>query len=135
MNLIPTGAPVLGAEIETAIYPSRTYALDTENMRIWGYVDGIEAVRQAVWKALRTERFAHEAYSGNYGAELTDKLGTPVGYAYPEIERAIREALTWDSRIEAVDGFEFEKKGGRVHVRFTVHTIYGDTGEEAEVMI
>jgi len=135
MNLLPTGAPVVGAQFETRIYPSKTYAMDLENGRISGYADGITAIRQAVYKALRTERFQHEAYSANYGAELIDKLGTPAGYAVSEIKRCIAEALTWDSRIDAVDGFEFEVRGNRVHIRFTVHSIYGDTQEETEVMI
>lgn len=135
MNLAPNNTPIIGVEFETGIYPSRTYALDFENKRIAGYTDGIDAVRQAVYKALRTERFQHEAYSANYGAELTGLIGTPTGYALPELERCITEALTWDSRIESVDGFEFEVRDNAVHARFTVHSIYGDTEEETEVMI
>ena len=135
MNLAPTGAPVIGAQFETGIYPGKTYALDLENKRISGYTDGIDAVRQAVYKALRTERFQHEAYSANYGAELAGLIGAPTGYAMPELERRIAEALTWDSRIESVDGFEFDVRGHDVHVRFTVHSIYGDYTDETEASI
>lgn len=135
MNLAPNNTPLIGAEFEIGIYPSKTYALDLANRRVTGTIDGIEVVRQAVYKALRTERFQHEAYSANYGAELTGLIGAPTGYALPELERCITEALTWDSRIESVDGFEFETKGNAVHARFTVHSIYGDTEEETEVMI
>lgn len=135
MNLIPSGAPILGADIEYGIYPSKTYALDIENGRISGYTDGLEAVRQAVYKALNTERFIYAAYSDNYGAELRDKFGARISYALPEIKRCISEALTWDSRIDSVDGFEFKVQGNEVHVSFTVHSIYGDLEEETEVTI
>lgn len=135
MNLIPTGAPVLGAEIEYGIYPSKTYALDTEHGRISGYVDGLEAVRQAVFKALNTERYMYAGYTDNYGVELRDKIGTRITYALPEIKRCIFEALEWDSRIDGVDGFAFSAEGDSVQVSFTVHSIYGDFDSETEVTI
>ncbi|MBP3410486.1 MAG: DUF2634 domain-containing protein [Clostridia bacterium] len=109
--------------------------MDAETGRISGYVDGVEAIRQAVYKVLKTERFMHAAYSANYGAELEDKFGTPTGYALPEIKRCITEALTWDSRINSVDNFEFDVRGNGVHVSFTVHSIYGDLAGETEVVI
>ena len=35
---------------------SNTYAIDYENNRIVGYVDGIEAVKQAIYLILQTEK-------------------------------------------------------------------------------
>ena len=135
MKLTPNTAAKAGMAFEYEIYPSRTYALDAEKGRISGYTDGMEAVRQAAAKLLRTERFCYPVYSANYGTELADKLGKPVSLVLPEIKRCITEALTWDSRIERVDGFEFDVRGHEVHVRFTVHSIYGEYTEEAEVNI
>ena len=135
MKLTPNGAVNTGTEFEYEIYPSRTYALNEDQGRISGYADGLEAVRQAVAKVLQTERFQYPVYSANYGAELMDKLGMPVNLALPEIKRCISDALIWDSRIERVDGFEFELQGHAVHVRFTVHSICGDYLEETEVNI
>lgn len=135
MNLIPTGAPVLGAEIEYGIYPSKTYALDSESGRISGYVDELEAVRQAVYKALNTERYMYAGYTDNYGVELRDKIGTRLTYALPEIKRCISEALEWDSRIDSVDGFAFVPGGDSVQVSFIVHSIYGDFASGTEVTI
>ena len=133
MNLVPNRDAVAGMEFERTIYPAKSYAM--QEGRICGYVDGLEAVRQAVEKVLRTERYRYPVYSANYGVELEDKLGMPVGLALPEIRRCIAEALTWDSRIEAVDGFEFEVNANAVQVRFTVHSIYGDFVDETEVKI
>ena len=135
MKLTPNTVANTGMEFDYAIYPSKTYALDAEKGRISGYKDGLEAVRQAAVKVLETQRFQHPVYSANYGAELMDKIGMPVGLALPEIRRCIEEALTWDSRIERVDGFAFDVQGHDVHVRFTVHTIYGDYSDETEVSI
>lgn len=135
MNLIPNTALRAGTEFETAIYPSKTYCMDADRQCIAGTTDGMDAVRQAVAKVLQTERYMYPVYSGNYGVELQDKLGMPAALALPEIKRCIAEALTWDSRIEAVDDFRFEVKGGEVQVSFTVHSIFGDFEEEMEVKI
>ncbi len=135
MKLVPNRGIAAGTEFESAIYPAKSYAMDAQGERICGYVDGLDAVRQAVGKLLRTERYMYPVYSGNYGVELMDKLGMPVSLALPEIKRCITEALIWDSRIDAVDGFEFDVQGGEVRVRFTVHSIYGDFTDEAEVQI
>ena len=133
MKLIPKTDAMAAMTFERSIYPARTYAM--KEGRIAGYVDGLDAVRQAVEKLLRTERYCYPVYSANYGVELEDKLGMAAGFALPEIRRCIVEALIWDSRIVAVDGFEFEVNGGTVHVSFTVHSIYGDFAEETEVKI
>lgn len=135
MRLVPTENGAVGAAIEYETYPSRSYALDSESGRITGYVDGLEAVQQAVEKVLMTERYAYSAYSGNYGVELKTKLGMPASYVLPEIKRCITEALEWDSRIESVDGFTFSHEGRKVVASFTVHTIYGDIESETEVTI
>ncbi len=50
--------------------PSLTYALDIENKRIRGKTDNIEAVKQAVYLILNTERYDCLIFSWNYGAEL-----------------------------------------------------------------
>lgn len=115
---------LLTLEIETQ--PSLTYALDVENGRIRGKVDGRESLRQAIYLILSTERYAYLIYSWNYGVELAELIGKPKEYAYPEIKRCITEALLQDDRIEAVDGFDFKTKGKRVQVTFTVHSIFGD---------
>ena len=58
-----------------------------------------------------------------------------MSYVMAELERRITEALTWDSRIESVDNFEFEADGRSVHVSFTVHTDFGEIDSESEVEV
>lgn len=105
--------------------PSKTYYLNRISKCMAGFVDGLEAVKQAIYLILNTERYAHLIYSWNYGIELQDLLGQPVSWLYPELKSRITEALLQDSRITAVGDFSFEKMRGKVHVSFTVTTIYG----------
>ena len=119
---------------EAARQPSLTYRMELARDRVRGKTDELEAVRQAVYKILRTERYDYAIYSWNYGVELADLIGAPVSYAAPEVKRRVTEALTQDDRIESVDSFDIESGRGRVHAAFTVHTIFGDLRAEKEAM-
>lgn len=134
--MIPLTAGFLGQELIVEEQPSRTYRMDrTEGMTI-GFTDGIEAVKQAVFKILNTERYRYIMYSWNYGIETEDLYGQPVTYVCPELERRIAEALLMDSRIISVTNFEHDISArGQVRTAFTVQTIYGEIGAEKEVKI
>lgn len=121
-------------ELEPVPLPSRTYRFDWNNGRVSSRkVDGIEAVKQTVFKILSTRRFEHLIYSGDYGNEMD--LGAVRGRAVfeSEVERWVREALTQDDRISAVTGFRFNYKLDTALVRFTVVTEFGAYQEEREV--
>ena len=116
--------------------PTLTYRMDREKEYIKGKTDDIEAMKQAVYKILMTERYGSIIYSGDYGIELADLFGQPVSYVCPELERRITEALLWDRRIESVDNFRFDlSKRGIVSVRFNVQTVFGsfETGREVNI--
>lgn len=132
--MIPSVTGFLEQDFEIETQPTNTYKMELESNLIRGYTDGQEAMKQAIYKILLTERFKYVMYSWNYGIELLDLFGMPVSYVCPELERRITEALTWDDRIESVDNFEFDlSKKGVVHVSFTAHTIFGDVEAEREV--
>lgn len=132
--MIPSVTGFLEQDFEIETQPTNTYKMELESNLIRGYTDGQEAMKQAIFKILSTERYQYVMYSWNYGIELIDLYGEPVSYVCPELERRITEALTWDERIESVDNFEFDtsKKGG-VLVTFTAHTIFGDVAAEKVV--
>ena len=92
------------------ILPTKTYkmTLDDAN-RISGYTDEQEAMKQAIYKIIRTERYRYIIYDWNYGIELEDLFGMPVSYCVPEIERRVTEALLQNIRINEVNNFEFNK--------------------------
>ena len=132
--MIPSVSGFLRQDFEIETQPSYTYKMQLDGDTVRGHTDGLEAMKQVIYNILSTERYQYIMYSGNYGVELNDLYGMPVSYVLPELERRITEALTWDERIESVSDFEFDtSKKGCIHVKFTVHTIFGDTMAEREV--
>lgn len=132
--MIPSVTGFLEQDFEIETQPTNTYKMELESSLIRGYTDGQEAMKQAIFKILSTERYQYVMYSWNYGIELIDLYGEPVSYVCPELERRITEALTWDERIESVDNFEFDtSKKGEVLVTFTAHTIFGNVTAEKVV--
>lgn len=133
--MLPEGAELFEDDFEIEEEPSKNYRMDQKGLRVRGKVDGLEAVKQAVFKMLNTERYQYLIYSWDYGVELLDLFGEPISYVCPELERRITETLLQDDRIEEVDGFEFEVYKGTVKANFTVHTVFGDIQAEKEVEI
>lgn len=103
--------------------------------RINGYVDDIDAIKQAIYLILSIERYKHIIYSWDYGVELLDLYGKPLPYVMAELPRRITEALTQDNRIEDVTDFEFERNGKRLHATFTVVTNAGTLTTDLEVEV
>ena len=132
--MIPSMNNILTTEIEVESQSTKNYQMHFTEKFISGYVDELKAMHQVIYKILNTERYQYIIYSWNYGIETLDLYGEPISYVCPEIERRIIEALTQDDRIESVDNFEFDySEKGKLHVTFSVHTIYGDLEEERAV--
>lgn len=140
MALTPDiGSVEIGGDLDViapAEQPTRTYKIDFESGRILGFVDGLEAMRQAIYKILRTERFAYLIYSWDYGVELEALFGKSRSVAESELRRVIQEALTADSRITDISNFTVTQTERNIlHVSFVAHTIFGDVEQETEVTI
>lgn len=134
--MIPSTSAFFEQDFELDEQPTLTYQMNLNSRSIHGYTDKLEAMKQAIFKILSTERYQYIMYSGNYGIELLDLYGEPITYVCPELERRITEALTWDERIESVDDFEFDtSKKGEILVTFIAHTIYGDVAAERTVTV
>lgn len=119
--------------IAAARQPGKTYRLDLVNKRIAGMTDGLEAVKQAVWKILQTERFEHIIYSTNYGSELAGLIGNDEAYVKTELSRRLSEALQRDDRVMDVQELQASVAGDEVLVQFTVVSLYGSFQVEREV--
>lgn len=115
--------------------PSLTYKLYLDEQHIAGHVDGMDAIRQAVFLMLNIERYQYPMFSWNYGIEMDDLFGMPMDYVQSELKRRIAEALTQDDRIDSVDSFQFSRAGSKLTVTFTVHTVYGDLEADKEVSV
>ena len=134
--MIPSATVFLKEDFKIEEQPTYTYKMNLQSDSVRGYADELEAMKQAVYKILLTERFQYIMYSGNYGIETLDLYGQHISYVCPELERRITEALLWDERIQSVDNFEFDvSKKGIVKASFTVHTVFGDVLTEREVKI
>jgi phage baseplate assembly protein W len=133
--MIPTINDDLTADFEVITHPSLTYKINFEDETIVKTTDDLEAIKQAVYKILNTERYQYLIYSWNYGIELEDLFGMPLPYVYPELKRRITEALTWDDRIEEITDFTFSHQHGEVAMTFTVNTVVGNFEAERTVKI
>jgi phage baseplate assembly protein W len=114
-------------EFEFIELPSNTYRIN-DNI-INGFVDGLDAMKQAVYLILRTARYRYLIYSWNYGIELIDLIGEPIALIIPEIKRRITEALLQDTRIISISNFNFEINKKSIHTTFIVNTIYGEIND------
>lgn len=121
---------LLNEPLESRPMPSLTWQFDFDKKRIVGKVDGLDAIKQAVYKTFQTDRFWHDIYSYDYGHEITLLLGTSPVFAQSEAARMVREALLPDDRVDSVENIETEVNGDQLIIRFTVVTAYGSFEQE-----
>lgn len=134
--MIPSTVGFLAQDFEIEEQPSLTYKMDLNGDSVRGFVDEQEAMKQAIFRILSTERYQYIIYPWWYGIETIDLYGEPVTYVCPELERRITEALLTDTRINSVTDFEFDLEvKGVVHAMFTVNTIYGEIKADKGVNI
>lgn len=123
-------------EVEVVEQPNRTYRLDTANNKMLGKIDELEAIKQAIYLRLNTEKGEYLIYGPDYGIQLQDLYGEPDTYVLPALQGRIIEALLQDERIQGVDNFSFaEEEKGSITASFIVHTVLGDIESELEVRI
>ena len=116
--------------------PSYTPKIDFERNRIMGTVDNNDAMEQAIYLILQTERYESIIYNWYYGVEFDTLIGKSRELITSELERRIREALTEDDRINRISDFDIEFTSDKAIVSFTVNTIFGDIEiSEWEVLV
>lgn len=91
-------------------------------------VEGDEAIKIWIYKALSTERFRYLAYSWQYGIELRPFIGKvmSVQQRYSEIKRVIVECLMVNPYIKRIDTIDIQHEGDTVDISITLTTIYGE---------
>ena len=96
-------------------------------------VEGNEAIKVWVYKALLTPRYNYSIYSWNYGSELMDLIGkayTP-SLTKEEAKRYIKEALLINPYILEVTVIDTDFKNDLLSADIKIVTIYG----EGEVIV
>ena len=84
-------------EIEVTEQPSLCHHMIRETCNVVGECDGLEAVKQAVYNILNTERYRYIIFSWNYGVELQDLIGKSMDYVM--VERSEEHTSELQSRI------------------------------------
>lgn len=133
--VLPIGEFTITDEIEIideATLPTRTYKLDFERGRCVGMTDRLEAMEQAVFKALNTNRFENMIYSDDYGFE--GMTGEERLFVQAELPRRVKETLLQDGRITSVEDFHLEFDKDNAVASFTAITVYGDVNVLREVI-
>lgn len=125
-NLLPEEGTDLAAPQE---YEDRTYALKWQRRTLRGYVEGIDALKQRVYKILATEKGAFPIYSDTYGVAVDDLWGRDHNLAESELKRRITQALESDSNIEHLDNFSFTRENDEVYLTFDLYTALGQIEE------
>lgn len=124
---------VLGVGVVGQIVLNESTVETVGTARITRTIDGLEAVKQAIYLILSIEADQYIIYPYTYGIRTVDLFGKPIYYVMAVIPERIKEALFYDDRITDVSDFEFEVNGNKLAVKFIVHTIYGDIEEEMVV--
>ena len=113
--------------------PSLTYRLDLDEGRIVGKVDGLEAVNQAIRKAIITPRFKCLIYDHQYGSELESAIiagNATRDYVEAAAEGFVKDALLPDTRILSIYDFNVSLEEDKAEISFKADTIYGETEVE-----
>jgi hypothetical protein len=113
--------------------PSKTYKISGN--RIQGYIDEKDALQQAIYKMLNTEKYEYPIYSFSYGIELENLISKDRLYVQMELIRRIKECLLSDERILNVENFKFDILKDFLQCTFDVVSIYGKSTFNKEVII
>lgn len=92
-------------------------------------VEGNEAIKVWVYKALLTPRYQYSIYTWNYGSELLSLIGkayTPQ-LTKSEAKRYIEEALKINPYILEVNVLDTDFKDGVLSASIKIVTIYGES--------
>ena len=136
-NLFPFTDPQEVEVIEEEIPLAREYAYDFKkgdfklrNGKLY-IVEGKEAVKIWIEKALITSRYKEIIHSWNYGSEFEDKIigrGYTQGLIKAEAERYTREAINSSlaDYVISMTNFDISFIDSTLTIAFTVKTIYGE---------
>ena len=118
-------------DTESSIWESKTYLV--KYGRIMTMTDGLDAMRQAIEKALSTPRFSTVYYTAQYGSDIDTLIGKSMPYVIAEIERVIKEALDDERIVNIIVGNPEIIDKTSLSVNVEVETIFGKITTLTEV--
>lgn len=115
--------------------PSLTFAMQLDGDRCIGKKDGLEALEQAIYIMLRTERGEHLIYPWWYGIKTKDLYGKTASYIFAELSERIRSLLIKDDRINDVTDFEYSVNGDSMTMSYTVISKLGNLKVRGDIRV
>ncbi|AKA69831.1 DUF2634 domain-containing protein [Clostridium scatologenes] len=90
-------------------------------------VEGKEALKIWMWKALHTMKMTYSIYSNSYGHDLDSIIGQGFsnGLVESEAKRLVRECLSANSHILRTEGFKVNYEEDKLSIEFTAITDQG----------
>lgn len=91
-------------------------------------VEGIEALKIWIWKALKTSRYTYPIYSDDYGQEFEKLIGKGLSKSLIESEakRLTLECLKENEHILTIKNFKVSKDKDILNITFTATTDCGE---------
>lgn len=127
MNLFPFMRSDIGEAHHITTY--KEYEFDFSNNTLTGkLLEGKEALKMWIYKALLTNRYNYPIYSWDYGQNLDELIGQgyDVGYTKSEVERRVIECLLVNNRITRCHSFDINLINDNLQINFTAETIFGE---------
>ena len=129
---IPTNVET--QELEYDVYGTKTYRLDIKNKRIIGMTDGLEAYKISAEKSIRTGRYSHVIYDGNYGSGIEKYIGQDFDFLKSVIQRELYECLSQDDRFQGIEDFIISQSGlDHCIIKFNIRSTEGIVAMEVEI--
>jgi hypothetical protein len=124
------GQSVTATEITTP----KEYAWDFENNKFllrdgkFIIVEGKEALKVWIWKALNTLKITYSIYSDNYGHEFDSIVGQGFssGLVQSEAKRLVEECLLVNPHITGIANFTTNNDDDTLAISFTALTDQGE---------
>lgn len=135
MSLFPfIGDIEMEQEVGEDLPLAREYKWDFENDEFmlkdgkFIIVEGIEAVKVWVYKALKVAKSRYPIYSDEYGNNLERLIGKQQssGFVRSQGQRYLRECLLINPYIRDVKNITVEFDNDVLKLSFTIETVYGE---------
>ena len=120
-------------EAELPLYREYAWNFDTDHFIYDSsgkhvLVEGNEALKVWIYKALKTERFRYTAYSWQYGIELKKFIGKvmTVGERISEFKRTVIECFMVNPYIKSINSISITREKTKLNCEINLTTVYGE---------
>lgn len=131
--MIPSSSIDVTISSSDTLEQTKTYRIS--NNKIQGYIEDKDALQQAVYKMLNTEKYEYPIYSFSYGIDLESLISKDRIYVQMELIRRIKDCLLGDERVLGIDNYKFNITEDSILCTFDVKSIYGTVTYNKEVNI